>query len=113
MMFNIYPQRATNPADLHNASEFNSGLHQQNLDSIVSTVKQHKIKSILLAYGDIIKLRPYLQTCLQDIHLALAPHKIQFLALNDLTKAGNPRHPLYQKTNSQLNTLNIEPILIN
>jgi len=100
MMYNIYALRATNPKDLPKRS--NKKLHQQNIDAIVDSIETLNIKSICLAYGDLIETRSYLANYLIDISVALKTFELDFLHINILTKKGHPRHPLYQATKSKL-----------
>ena len=102
VMLNIYPQRATNPNDLHLAC--NNQLHQTNLSVIKKLVEKEKYIEILFAFGDNISKRDYLLPCLKDIYDVIKSHVgcLAFpmtMQLGELTKKGFPRHPLYEKYN--------------
>jgi hypothetical protein len=94
VMLNIYPQRATDPADLD--KEVNSEQHEQNM-SAVNMIQDGSY--VWAAWGDLIKARPYLKDCLIQIQYLLQTHKkdIHWVKMGELTKNGNPRHPLYLK----------------
>lgn len=102
IMFNLYPQRATNPNDLDNEIDFDENL--TNMTYILASIKKLNIDNIWLAWGDLIETRDYLKFCLYQLNKQI---KIKGLSPNfkivDIpTIAGNPRHPLYKKSNSEL-----------
>ena len=99
VMINVYPQRATDPNNLH--SNCNTQLHSDNLNEIKDLLNTFKNSDILFAYGNLIDKRPYLQNCLNDIlniinSVGFAGQKLCIKR----TIKGNPVHPLYQKPNS-------------
>ena len=97
IMINVYPQRATNPKNLHQA--LNAQFHVDNLDEIKNVLNTFKNADMLFAYGDLISVRPYLKDCLKDIlDINFVGQKLCFRK----TKKGNPIHPLYQKKDSKL-----------
>jgi len=91
IMLNLYPQRCTNPNDLH--KEMNRELHNENLRAIASEISNMESPSVLLAYGNTIGYRKYLKLCLKDIISLFAPKNPQWLQIGALTQRGNPRHP--------------------
>ena len=97
IMVNIYPQRATNPNDLH--LEADKGLIEENIACIRDIAECYPDCDILLAYGNLIDKRAYLHGCLKEILNCLAGKKIKVIKR---TKANNPVHPLYQKDDSEL-----------
>lgn len=96
VMINVYPQRATNPNDLH--LKFNEQLHSDNVNEIRNLLTTFNNTDILFAYGNLINKRPYLITCLNDILSAINSVKFagQKFCIKRTVK-GNPVHPLYQK----------------
>lgn len=94
-MLNVYPQRCTNPNHLHTVCEKN--LHKKNLGIIVDIMEHHQNPTILVAFGNLINKRKYLKDCFQEIATALRPYNPKWKQIGDLTKAGNPRHPLMAK----------------
>ncbi len=100
IMINIYPQRATNPSDLH--PDRNGQLHSRNLHEINNLLGAFYSADILFAYGDLINTRPYLKECLGDIlRLTLSIQLTGKQFCIKRTKKGNPAHPLYQKADCQ------------
>ena len=94
-MLNVYPQRCKNPDYLHKVC--NHSLHQKNLDIIVDIIGHHQDPTILVAFGNLISKRKYLKDCFNDIANFLRPYKPRWKQIGELTKAGNPRHPLMAK----------------
>jgi len=91
-MFNLYPRRATNPANLD--MDINEEEHEKNLKAI-STIKNGS--TVWAAWGDLVDTRPFLRNCLSDILTRLKEKEIKWVKMGELTKNGNPRHPLYLK----------------
>ncbi|MDY6367341.1 MAG: DUF1643 domain-containing protein, partial [Clostridia bacterium] len=99
IMLNIYPQRATNPDDLHNTADLL--IIKRNLEIISQTLEDFIESDILFAYGNLISKRLYLHHCLEQI-LELLKSNDKTIKVIKLTKEGNPVHPLYQKNDSEL-----------
>lgn len=108
VMYNLYPQRATNPVDLDEEIDFNQNL--TNISSIVKSIKHLKIDTVWVAWGDIIKQREYLKICLYklDSFFKLNDMNLKFKIVDIPTMAGNPRHPLYKDSNSELYDFDLE-----
>ena len=104
-MFNVYPQRATNPKDLDEIC--NSEIHQQNIDIILQTIIEHNIKTLWLAYGDLIDCRPYLKSCLIEVLKSIKGLKLNYVIIQQLTQKGHPRHPLYKPAQSTFSEFQI------
>ena len=98
-MINVYPQRATNPKNLHATCDLQ--LHAENLAEIKIILLMFPNSDILFAYGNLITQRPYLKNCLSEIVnlISEAGFSGQYYCLKQ-TKRGNPTHPLYQKTDT-------------
>lgn len=97
IMMNVYPQRATNPNNLH--LNCNAQLHNDNMSEIRKILNSFNNADILFAYGNLISKRTYLKDCLTDILNLIT--SVQFtgnLYYIKHTTKGNPIHPLYQKT---------------
>ena len=101
IMLNIYPQRATNPNNLHTIQ--NNKLVDRNLTHIKKILHDFKNADILFAYGNLISIRKYLSELLNSIitQIKLAQFQGKSLCFK-LTKQGCPIHPLYQSNNSKL-----------
>lgn len=98
VMLNVYPQRTTNPNDLH--INCDKQLHNDNINEIRNLLFNFNNADILYAYGNLISKRPYLKTCLNDIMNLI--NSIKFIGKKFCIKQtikGNPIHPLYQKSN--------------
>jgi len=93
IMLNIYPQRATNPDNLD--CNINTIEHKFNLQKIISIIEDNS--TVWAAWGNSIGKRPYLSNCLNEIKQKLETKNAHWVKMGELTKKGNPRHPLYLK----------------
>ena len=95
VMLNLYPLRATNPDDLPEDFDFDE--NKKNYEVILDLIKDGA--TIWAAWGDLIKERPYLYGCRNVICRLIENDKkdIHWVKMGELTKSGNPRHPLYLK----------------
>lgn len=99
VMINVYPQRATNPNNLHIIC--NEQFHSENIIQIQNLLATFTNADILFAYGNLINKRPYLKSCLTDIMKLIKDlHFAGNLFCIKRTLKGNPVHPLYQKDNA-------------
>ena len=99
IMLNIYPQRATNPDDLHTTAD--EQIVKQNIETISQILDAYQDCDILFAYGNLISKRSFLRPCLEQIS-KLLKLKNKTIKVIKLTKEGNPVHPLYQRDNAIL-----------
>lgn len=99
IMLNIYPQRATNPDDLHMTA--NEQIIKQNIETVSQILDTYSDCDILFAYGNLITKCSYLRPCLEQIS-KLLKLKNKTIKVIKLTKEGNPVHPLYQRNNAIL-----------
>ena len=99
IMLNIYPQRATNPDDLHLLAD--EQIVKQNIETVSQILDIYQDCDILFAYGNLISKRSYLRPCLEQIS-KLLKSKNKTIKKIKLTKEGNPVHPLYQSNDSAL-----------
>jgi hypothetical protein len=95
VMLNLYPLRATDPGDL--PEDCNWSEHNKNVHAILDVIKPGS--TIWAAWGDLIDSRKWLNGCLKAILELISLYKkdICWVKMGDLTKKGNPRHPLYLK----------------
>ncbi len=100
IMLNIYPQRATNPDDMH--LERDENLVKLNQLHIKQIVEKYVNADVLLAYGNLISKRSYLKVCLEEIMAFLKDEKGKAIKVIKITKDNNPVHPLYQSNESIL-----------
>jgi len=106
VMLNIYPLRATNPDDLPNDIVIDE--HNTNLKVILELLNDNS--TIWVAWGDLISKRDWLKVCWRDIYAQILLNKrnIKWVKMGELTRNGNPRHPLYLRY-QPLNELAIIP----
>ncbi|MDE5740083.1 MAG: DUF1643 domain-containing protein [Bacteroidaceae bacterium] len=107
IMLNLYPQRATNSNLLD--LELDEGKHMANLDMMKKVLDGMSKPTILLAYGDKIRVRRYLRHCLKDIIAVLERYDPSYVKIGAMTNAGNPRHPsrgpYYELTDLNINVI--------
>ncbi len=92
MMFNLYPQRATNPNDLDDKP--NKQWQHFNLHFIQHFLLEYPNATIWAAWGTSIMKRKYLYECLRNIKKAVN-RKYQWITIGKCSIAGHPHHPLY------------------
>jgi hypothetical protein len=106
MMLNIYPQRATDPNDMH--IEADQRLHSLNLFHIENYLKQDTKRSILAAWGTLINKRPYLKPFLRDIAQMTKKYKCTWYTIGKRSKEGHPHHPLYLSNSEMMQEFDID-----
>lgn len=89
IMFNVYPQRATNPDALD--KWINLKMHYQNVYEIREVLTTYRC-DIWVAWGTLITKRTYLKDCLRDIVEVAAGN---WFTVGPRSKDGHPHHPLY------------------
>lgn len=104
IMLNVYPQRATNPKCIH--TEINDSIHQENLKQIQLLIQEYPNFDVWASWGTLINKRPFLKKCLVDVAEVLGSDR-NWLHLNELTKKGHPKHPLYLPYESEFNKFDI------
>ena len=97
-MINLYPQRSTRPYNLHR--ELCVEMYEKNLSVIKELFNNVQSPTILLAFGNNIGIRKYLKDCFGEIVSILQPCSPQWKQIGNLTRLGNPRHPLYARYGS-------------
>lgn len=105
MMMNVYPQRATDPNDLHLACD--AQMKADNERHITQWIGGGNY-DILAAWGNLIDKRPYLYPNLRDIAGLPALANCNWFCLGELTKGGHPRHPLYIRLDEVINPFDIK-----
>lgn len=99
IMLNLYPQVTKDP-DLLDA-EADKRLVSGNFKVIQAVFSQYRIGAVLAAWGDLIDKRYYLGEQLVRITDEI-DSDCQWYHMGTCTKKGNPRHPLYLKTDGTL-----------
>lgn len=103
IMVNLYPQRASKPNQLDLNPDENEC--QKNIDTIKEIINTYDISKIWAAWGNNISIRPYLKSCLKDIYAMTSNY--HWINCGNLTKLGNPRHPLYLNYNTTFTDFDI------
>ncbi len=104
-MINLYPQRATNPNDLH--KELDPMLHRNNckhIHNLLSSFNNQKI-TIWAAWGHLIHKRPYLKECLLDIVDITNQFPCEWIQRGDFS---NPHHPLYLRKGTPFYSFDVQ-----
>lgn len=105
IMFNVYPQRATDPNDMH--PKIDPKIHKKNLENI-EQILAAKHTDIYVAWGTNIEKRLYLLDCLFDIHTLFQKYKCTMFSIGAITQAGHPRHPLYTKSTTPIEKFDMD-----
>lgn len=130
MMLNLYPQRATNPKDLHDKTQVEyidrfakaTGHKVQNLepssDIIDSNIscwgrlfEKYYWVTVWAAWGTLIEKRPYLKDCLAQLGKIVDDHNCAWIHIGKLSQGGHPHHPLYLSKSSEVQEFNIKEYL--
>ena len=106
LMFNLYPQRATNPDKMH--KNFQKKIHDKNVLVIEKLLfNLPNGLDVWCAWGTLIEKRSYLFQCLKDIYEVLEANKCHYFTRANISKAGHPHHPLYLRKDSAMDAFNI------
>ena len=92
VMLNVYPQRATNPNDLH--KEFVPELKAENEKYIAALIDSEE-HELWAAWGGLVLKRPYLLQLVHDIVTLPELKNCTWISRGNPTKGGHPHHPLY------------------
>ncbi len=109
LMFNLYPQRSTDPIGIHNRR--NNKLIKENLLSLQKIIGELEKITIWAAWGNLIESRKYFCECLLSITHVLRAYDHQWIHLGSLTKLGHPRHPSRMPYNMAIHTFDIDAYL--
>ncbi len=107
LMINLYPQRSTNPDEMH--QEPNETIYQQNLNIIKSILNHYSISEIWAAWGTLITKRTFLSKCLSDIYSITSDY--DWITFGPVSKNGHPHHPLYLNSKAPKTLFNINNYL--
>lgn len=112
LMFNVYPQRATDPNELH--VSLDEKLHNENMNAFQWLLEQCKMTpTIWAAWGTLIEKRPYLRNCLKEMIMIGKEYGPIWYHAGKLTQKGHPHHPLYLRSDEKLCVFDIEDYLRN
>ncbi len=93
IMLNIYPQRATDPNDIH--KDFDSLIHKSNLTFINELLFKFHTSTIWAVWGTLIEKRLFLMKCLKGIYKLTLSHNCNWVTIGNHSVKGHPHHPLY------------------
>lgn len=105
IMLNLYPQRATNPNDMHEICD--QYILSENTKAISKLLSQYDNPTIWAAWGTLIEKRSYLKQCLAAIVDRTEDVNCNWITFGNRSKAGHPHHPLYLKTDSDFDEFDI------
>ncbi|SHJ26822.1 DUF1643 domain-containing protein [Parasporobacterium paucivorans] len=105
IMLNVYPQRATDPEDMHDKPDYD--LIFENLLHIENVMK-NKQPAIWAAWGTVITKRPYLLNCLYQIVDMSKDYDCKWYNAGRVSKLGHPHHPLYLEKTEKLKAFDID-----
>ncbi len=103
IMVNVYAQRATDPKDMEKVC--NLALHQENCAGLRYALERTSsgTPAIWAAWGAIIKTRPYLFDCVEDMIRVGGEYGAQWFTAGTRSKnGGHPHHPLYLRRDTPL-----------
>ena len=106
IMLNLYPQRATNPKNIHQGADVK--LHKDNLKAINNILGNLESATSWAAWGNLIESRSFLKNCLLDIIKINETNNIHWIKLGKSSKAGHPHHPLYLASDAVIEPFDIK-----
>lgn len=108
IMFNVYPQRATNPNDMDPAPD--RALCEENLRWFRAVLEQTE-PTLWAAWGTLIEKRAYLPGLMREM-VALARAKgAPWVTIGPRSKKGHPHHPLYLRRDAVPEQFDVEGYL--
>ncbi|WP_372983360.1 DUF1643 domain-containing protein [Microbacterium sp.] len=87
-MLNLYPERSSEPANLH---AFDPALSAENCREIADFLRAAQVNQVLGAWGDLN--HPTLRQAKKDVLAMLHSISVRVYYYDTLTGRGNPRHP--------------------
>lgn len=90
LMFNLYPQRSTDPHGMHNAHL--PELKSENERRIAEFIGNRRL-TLLASWGEPIIIRPYLRDMLAGIVRITDASSCDWISIGGLTAKLHPRHP--------------------
>ena len=100
LMFNLYPQRTTDPKGLH--KRVNNKLFEENIIIIKELIDRYGIRDIWLAWGNLITFRPYLPKACSELLTHIQILECDSWKVGKINKSGHPGHPLYKRADAKL-----------
>ena len=100
IMFNVYAQRATRPADMER--QRNELLHRENMAAFTYALSLSPSPAVWAAWGTVIEQREYLPACVRDMIALGEQCGARWFTAGAKSKKGHPHHPLYLRKDSLL-----------
>ncbi len=113
IMLNLYPQRATNPNDLH--AEPCDEYMDRNAFWWNWLFDEFHWATIWAAWGTLIEKRDYMTDCLRRLAKTTLYdwRNCNWVTIGKRSQAGHPHHPLYLPKTAQIQTFDIQTYLKN
>lgn len=92
IMFNVYPQRATDPNDMDQEPDLE--LHKENLRWLKAMLNETE-PTMWAAWGTLVEKRPYLPGMMRDMVELTREKQVPWVHIGKISKKGHPHHPLY------------------
>lgn len=113
IMLNLYPQRATNPNDLHEKCDDDYAV--MNNEKITNCLWNFRKITLWAAWGTLIEKREYLAILLKhinnDFNIYIGNQKRNWITIGKRSNAGHPHHPLYLRNNAEVAEFDIKEYL--
>ena len=105
VIINLYPQRATDPKELHRMMD--KELHKRNCTHISEFLFSLKTEPIVMwaAWGSLIHQRPYLLDCLDGLLTCISGISCEWVQRGNFE---NPHHPLYLKKETPFQPFDVD-----
>lgn len=109
LMFNLYPQRATNPNDMD--ATCNEKYRKLNAAVFEKILREISNPVVWCAWGTLIEKRDYLKECLKDFVSVGKKFEATWKCAGPISIKGHPHHPLYLKSSETLRLFQINEYL--
>lgn len=108
IMFNVYPQRATDPNDMDKIPD--RALCDENLRWLQAVLAQTE-PTMWAAWGTLIEKRDYLPGLMREMVALTREREIPWVTFGKRSKKGHPHHPLYLRKDSTPEPFDVENYL--
>ena len=108
IMFNVYPQRATDPNDMDRSPD--RALCDENLLWLRAVLTQTQ-PTMWAAWGTLIEKRDYLPGLMREMVALTREKDIPWVTFGKRSKKGHPHHPLYLRKDSTPEPFDVENYL--
>ena len=108
IMFNVYPQRATDPNDMDRVPD--RALCDENLRWLRAVLAETE-PTMWAAWGTLIEKRDYLPGLMREMVALTRERDIPWVTFGKRSKKGHPHHPLYLRKDSTPEPFDVENYL--